>query len=123
VATFRRHANFRVITQYFQRIMLDKLLENDTPAVEHLSNDYMAQNESNVSQEELQAYFDEVLQPLEHHHHVAMSKFAWREGDPEDNGLSFLTPEPSKDKTDDAKEPKRKGKKKPEPPPEGGAAT
>lgn len=124
MADFRRHSDFRCITLYFQRVMLDKLLDNDTPATEKLANDFVARGESEISQEALKAYYNEVLQPIENHHHVAMSKFAWREGDPEDNGLSFLVPEQPKDKTDDAKEPKRKGKKnEPEPPPEGGAAT
>jgi hypothetical protein len=123
VADFRRHSDFRCIALYFQRVMLDKLLDNDTPATEKLSNDFVARGESDISQEALKAFYNEVLQPIENHHHVAMSKFAWREGDPEDNGLSFLAPQPTKDPKDDAAKPKSKGRKKPEPPPEGGAAT
>jgi hypothetical protein len=120
VADFRRHADFRCITMYLQRVMLDKLIDNDTPVTERLSNDFVARHESDISQEALKSYFDEVLQTVENHHHAAMSRFAWREGEPaSSNGLSFPDPGPT-EKKDDAAKPQRK--KKDKPPTEGSPA-
>jgi hypothetical protein len=105
---------------HFQRIMLDKLLDNDTPATEKVCSDYVPRNEEEATQEDLKIFYG-VLQNIENHHHIEMSKFALKKSEPgEENGLPFLVPD-QKDKPDVVDAPKPKGKKrKPEPPPESG---
>jgi hypothetical protein len=108
---------------HLQRVMADTLIDNETPATRKLSNDWVSRVDSEVSQEVLIAFYDEVLQRVEAYHHAEMSKYAWRPGDPaQDHGLSFPAPnEPDKDEADVPEEPakpKGKGKKKSDQDPE-----
>lgn len=106
-------------------MVLDKFVDNETPATEKVISGSLPSNTNEVTQAEFLEYCSTVLATVESFHYGQMNRYGWRPGDVvEENGLGGilvpdeLPPKP-KDKKDDAARPKRKGKKRKPEPPEG----